>query len=1104
LEELATLLLVPFEQTIRALARMPQEKKQYWQARFEKWAQDLGVFAGLDKGYILPWPPVVLPMDEHLVSRALLWRITLARVASDYLFRNSPKGVDDPFTAEGIHNAWLWADTHKDMMITLALATNGYGGARACTDRGFWLVPRDGHGQVPLTEAYPQPHRVLCPEEMPDLVPWLVHADLAYDTAKQKKKTPTLMREIVHLFLCKVMNQICHRRHMNRTMFEYVRAHGEVAQLVRIVLHCSLLGNLPTCREHLGWAARIHLALQLPITAEAAAATDFDSFKRWADAHPAVIMFSLREWFLYTVEASRVYDSLLGQHVKWADFKAGSRHAMDEVRRELTRQAATKGPAAPVDWSTIETPPKQKKSKGAAVATAATTEEKSSAVPITLGLLNRNHTHILSTFMKLRKGLARHVIFKKMTSEESTVLDHYVWQAIRGDPVLSHALERLASQLKERMEKQGATRLRHELDLMLTFRATLPLENEEQEEAVISLISAVHNHYYPHVVQQHQSMVALLNSRPKEAPLSCLVRRALMVTCYWDAFHAHVVQRHVAPSRIAHFRLIAPALHAVADRAARISTRPHVAARDYETPELRWLEVLGMSPERLEEIRVWFYKYGNFDQPDDRFKHWARLLGLDSLDDFLLLKAYLRLIQQYSTTTITFLSAGALQRQLWALRTRMHLRPSEPTPEMLGRALFCSSPTCSHWITTPQLAPVWTACEHDARQRAIAVKRYTTANGRELAIADYIHRLVPVGQSRALFDPRTGHMFCPLSKKMAASADESRAAAGVMERVGDPEGGANAAAANGNQSVATAFADFMEAELEARDHMARKEATAAVAQQDDDDDDHDEDADEDGKKKKKKKKSDSDSESDSDSNSSSDEEDDSSSSDEEEENDRTRLIADLLDYERQQTEPEADLALPDKEEKARAKAERRHIRRRTTKALQAIQAPVDSWTSSSTAASCRTTPLVEADATGVIYRQGREAVALCTYCGDLMQVTNDKWTNHGLSCMNHAHTDEFPLEHPQRQAFAHQTRLAIATATGELADHLAGVAAAAAAAATTTTGGAPHLTLGSRRAATIGLTAGDHDRLLEDRHPHILHAPVPCVVCHERPTRKVR
>jgi len=191
------------------------------------------------------------------------------------------------------YQAWLWIDTHLDLLVAVA--------EKGGTPTDEALYPR-------LDACYPLPHRVLCAEELPDLGRYLVHVDFIMDSGKGKTQHPTLANELIHL-LCKLMNQICHIRHLGDTILEYaalfkspcrcpcvryMQHHREIEQLVRLALKCSLLGNFPRCLVRLRLAARVRLAMQLTMEEP-----EPKALAAWIERHPFTVMFALRELFLY-------------------------------------------------------------------------------------------------------------------------------------------------------------------------------------------------------------------------------------------------------------------------------------------------------------------------------------------------------------------------------------------------------------------------------------------------------------------------------------------------------------------------------------------------------------------------------------------------------------------------------------------------------------------------------------------------------------------------------------------------------------------------------------------------------------------------------------
>src|SRR5690606_7253318 len=106
----------------------------------------------------------------------------------------------------------------------------------------------------------------------------------------------------------------------------------------------ALLGNLPGHRMRLPLAARIRVNMEFtgdPI-AQTPPPLTRNALMKWIKGHRHVVLFLLREYFLYVCARDYVADKLLStQGVKWTDFKLLVRLANDEIRRELASQVST-------------------------------------------------------------------------------------------------------------------------------------------------------------------------------------------------------------------------------------------------------------------------------------------------------------------------------------------------------------------------------------------------------------------------------------------------------------------------------------------------------------------------------------------------------------------------------------------------------------------------------------------------------------------------------------------------------------------------------------------------------------------------------------------
>lgn len=131
---------------------------------------------------------------------------------------------------------------------------------------------------------------------------------------------------------------------------------------------------------------------------------------------------------------------------------------------------------------------------------------------------------------------------------------------------------------------------------------------------------------------------------------------------------------------------------------------------------------------------------------------------------------------------------------------------------------------------------------------------------------------------------------------------------------------------------------------------------------------------------------------------------------------------------------------------------------------------------------CGRQPLVNMDLLGVVYFQHNEAHALCCYCGNLTRVTPLKWRRHGISCMNHPHVDEFPLDHFQNAAFRTLVETTIVARTHDFAQ--------------------PPTTRLPRVQEEADSVLGSYTKRVLYPHPQVLDERVPCAWCGTL-TRKV-
>lgn len=390
LRALAEITFVAFETTVLCLA-IGAGHAGTWAPYLEKWWALLRPFDGLPFAGDHPdWTPGAAAAAGTLVWTACCLRYLVALGFERWILPSY-----QPCGGRFGYWATLFRDTHLDLFVHAALVAER--GVHVSDDR-FWL-------SGPLTEKYPLPHRVLCGDELPDLASHLIYSDLAYDTGKQNKKK-TLMRVLVHLFMSKPRNQICHIRHLSKTILASMDEYVEVPALYRLVILTTLLGNFPESTRRPGLAARIRFMCSLSKTA-----TSDEALRTWTVQRKYTVMFLLREWMFYSVESTGLVDGFLSRDKKWRDFKIICRQTTGDIRAELAAQvgAGEDGFRAPLVWDGLEKVATRGGGGGGAAAAAAT-------------LVKPRHAAALNTCRKLRKGDSREIILKKMVGVRSKLM----------------------------------------------------------------------------------------------------------------------------------------------------------------------------------------------------------------------------------------------------------------------------------------------------------------------------------------------------------------------------------------------------------------------------------------------------------------------------------------------------------------------------------------------------------------------------------------------------------------------------------------------------------------------------------------------------------
>jgi len=711
LTECIELLLDRWEASITYMAQ--PDFIQRWVPLIQRLAAEFAAWTGLAKLDDRIWAPVLGAASDvpHTIVRTALWRIVAATWVATRLLPPAILGG----STDCEYQAALFGDTHLDLLT----AAVRYGR----TDDAFFLAK---NGAV-LSAVYPLPHRVCCAEELPDLTPYLLPADLGFDSGRGKKQR-TLEQAIIHVFICKMKNNICQSRHLPYVIAKCAADFPFIARLLCLVVHAELLGNVPGATSRLGLMARIRVQLDMaddplltPDPARTAAMQQ--RVVQWAVHRKFLPLFLLREFFVYTCEAHGLIDEYFSQRQEWREYKQIVALGNGALRNELTHQCSER-PLAPITWAYIDPLEPRDPHEAALLATLHGNAGVAGA------LIRRYHHMATRTCQKILKGRIEQLLPKKMIPNEMDVLsthaDRYLARLDYRWHHLAQAIEQGAT-IDQVFEMVGETP-----ELAAQFR-----ENEDKPV-----------------------------SDPGRLQLADVLRR-------------HVIEMDVLPPVQTEVAALADIMHVVAWAAAGDMTAALRRGEDAVVP-LRYLQLLGFDDASRAVVRKWVYDYTVRDVSDNSLKRETYEYGCANLSAFLKLKQYLRLIDLYrNENRVMLLPEHPTRRQYNVLRRRMHLRPHDATLPALGKALLCGC--CNKWATWIKPAPIWVDCHYDERMIKAQVAKLKEPDVR-LRARDLMRAPLEIGGADCWVAVESGERYCRYGKYAKETLTQQRDSARRAQR----------------------------------------------------------------------------------------------------------------------------------------------------------------------------------------------------------------------------------------------------------------------------------------------------------------------------------
>ena len=431
-----------------------------------------------------------------------------------------------------------------------------------------------------LRDYYPLANRVCCAEELPDFVGY---ATDTFKTGSNLKERSSLDDKIGHIYVGKTGPNIC----MIRNFYDIVIRYGEedviIYDILKNVIKCVLLGNLPNSRGSLNIVARIKINLSFfadeadadipehvfhevtknkPMKRTRSKKKTKDelvyrktNFKLWLLLCRHFVLYLLKEFLFYIAESSHWFNQLLCVDYKFIRYRDIVLVGNGRCRKKLSQQAKESAINVPFDWRVIEF------------------EEKSTETYDTKsGEIKKTHAWSLTVARKVQKDDFMKILAKKMTNTEESI------------------------------------------GLNATYKPF----------------------YY-------------VAANGETASPGCMIALE--------------------------------ELHFICWCIAKMTKA--------SGPWTRWFQVIGMSQDGVETIRMWLFLYNTYDIPDNTLKKLIKEFHGKSTTDYMILKTVLKLIEYYKQEQIFHLPLSYAKKQIYALRRLLGVEDWQPTPSLLGFAYQC-------------------------------------------------------------------------------------------------------------------------------------------------------------------------------------------------------------------------------------------------------------------------------------------------------------------------------------------------------------------------------------------------------------------------------
>ena len=586
----------------------------------------------LNDNYWKNFPRVDVDDNKTILWFICVWRMHISRMIEKYLKPWRPD--DDSEQKEWlIYRMRLFRDTHLDL-ITMMVSKNVYDDQLLISSNLFY-------------RKYPNAHRVCCAEELPCLVGYTFDN---FKTGSNLKERQTLKDRIGHIVTNKPMPNICKVRNVHKIIRRYGNSDKVIFDLIKHIVRCVLLGNLPHAKGSLDIMARIRVNRSM---SDEIADTVVPKQELDVEALAAAAEAKSKKKNLKKKKELEKRKKNSGIDVVINDTESEKKTTKKKKKKDTTKKKKKKKKKKADDDDDDEEDDDDDEEK----------EEKE----------EKDETLFTQWLYKCR----HFVLF---------ILKEFLFYTAESSGCFDRVLSKNNKWLQHKeIVRAGIGKCRDDLSWQC--------KNEAYDNAIdwtrIEYIYKKDDYDIKTgiIMKVHTLLLKTTEKVKKDSFENILMKK--MTSIEEDitfaateqennGVNSHPLSSFIGNSDNNHITL--DELHFIAYTMA-ISNTPVM--------ETKWFQVVGMTPKGLSRLRDWIFCYYEYDIPDNALKKCITAFQRESMNDYIILKTMIKLIIYYRKDYIYHLPSSYAIHQIMALRRLLCLDPLQPTPPLLGVHYMC-------------------------------------------------------------------------------------------------------------------------------------------------------------------------------------------------------------------------------------------------------------------------------------------------------------------------------------------------------------------------------------------------------------------------------